>query len=214
MKKDLGNIRSEYLRMTLEDDQLTAEPFTLLNKWFDEVLKIGNPEPTAMTLSTVEKDGQPSSRIVLLKKLESESLIFFTNYNSRKAADISGHVRVSALFFWPELERQVKVSGVAKKINDLESDAYFHSRPIESQIGAWASPQSSEVSGREFLEKEYEKFKDRFKDSETIPRPPHWGGYAIIPSRIEFWQGREARLHDRIEYRKKKDKWEFVRLAP
>lgn len=199
---------------SLDEDQVGDDPIVLLNKWIEEAINSSNPQPTAMALSTVEKDGQPSSRIVLLKDLEDGKLIFYTNYNSRKASDIRNHVRVSALFFWPELERQVKICGVAAEHDQLDSEKYFHSRPRDSQAGAWASNQSAEIPDRNFLEEEYRKYKEKFSKTDKIPRPPHWGGYAITPTRIEFWQGREARLHDRIEFRKIKNGWSRVRLAP
>jgi len=214
MEKDLGHIRREYSKHTLEETNLPEDPIILFNQWLDDARKSVNPEPTAMILSTIEKNGQPSSRVVLLKKIEDDLFIFFTNYNSRKASDINDHIRVSALFFWPELERQVKICGFANQIGVQDSDSYFHSRPRDSQIGAWASPQSKEVPDRQFLENEFECYRKKFQADKQIPRPPHWGGYAISPSRIEFWQGREARLHDRIEYRKSKNEWHSVRLAP
>ncbi|MBN1132875.1 MAG: pyridoxamine 5'-phosphate oxidase [Bacteroidales bacterium] len=212
--RDFGDVRREYLKRSLTEENLPDDPFLLFNLWLNDALNKNLPEPTAMNLSTVGIDGQPSSRIVLLKKTEKNCFIFFTNYTSRKALDISLHLRVSALFFWPELERQVKIMGIAAKINDAESVHYFQSRPYESQIGAWASPQSKEIPDRTFLEKEFEKYRKKFPEEKPVPKPTHWGGYAIIPSRIEFWQGRKARLHDRIEYRKKGEEWMRVRLAP
>jgi len=186
----------------------------LFGAWMEEARQSRNPDPTAMTLSTVDKDGNPSSRIVLLKKLEQDRLVFFTSYQSRKAREIRSNSRVAAHFFWPELERQVKISGAAGPIEDTESDRYFQSRPLESQLAAWTSPQSQVVPDREFLEKEYHKYEEKFKGLEQIPRPAFWGGIAITPSRMEFWQGGRFRLHDRIEYALKEEKWSRVRLAP
>lgn len=199
---------------SLDENHVGDDPMPLLAKWMDDAIKSKHPEPTAMILSTVGKNGQPSSRVVLLKKLEDRQLIFFTNYNSRKASDIRNHASVSALFFWPELERQVKICGVAKEIDPRDSEKYFQSRPLESKLGAWASNQSAVIPDRNYLEEEYRKYREKFSTGKTIPRPPHWGGYLITPSMIEFWQGREARLHDRIEFRKVKDGWTRVRLAP
>jgi len=173
-----------------------------------------SPDPTAMTLSTVDGNGSPSSRIVLLKKIQENRLIFFTNYNSRKAREILNTPKVAAHLFWPQLERQVKIEGLAGPVKNEISDRYFRSRPFESKLSAWASPQSEVVPDREFLEREYMKYLERFKGSKEIPRPGFWGGFAIQPHRMEFWQGGKYRLHDRIEYTLKDDLWSRVRLAP
>ena len=162
----------------------------------------------------MERNGQPSSRIVLLKKIEDGKLIFFTNYHSKKSREIRAHARVSAHFFWSELERQVKIAGIARPVDDEDSDLYFQSRPFESNISAWASPQSEIIPHRQYLEKEYEKYRKKYEKSRKVPRPAYWGGYAILPSKIEFWQGGVNRLHDRIEYTKKEERWSRVRLAP
>jgi pyridoxamine 5'-phosphate oxidase len=151
---------------------------------------------------------------VLLKKVEDGKLIFFTNYHSRKSREIRANARVAAHFFWPELERQVKFAGLARPIDDADSDHYFKSRPFESNITAWASPQSEVIPNRQYLEKEYEKYRKKYESSDEIPRPAYWGGYAILPSRIEFWQGGRNRLHNRFEYNKKEERWSWVRLAP
>jgi len=212
--RDLGNIRHEYGRGSLDESALPADPMDLFSSWLEQAQGSGNPEPTAMTLSTVEYNGQPSSRIVLLKKLNAGRLIFYTNYKSRKARDMRSHMRVAAHFFWPELERQVKIAGIAHPVRDEDSDLYFRSRPFESRIAAWASPQSEVIPDRQYLEDEYRNYLAKFADNREVPRPHHWGGYAITPFRIEFWQGRTGRLHDRIEYTKKDDRWSFARLAP
>ena len=214
MDRDLGTERREYSWDRLDEKKLPAEPLALFADWLEQAMASGNPDPTAMTLSTVERNGQPSSRIVLLKKVEDEKLIFYTNYHSRKAREIRAKSRVAAHFFWPELERQVNIAGIARPIDDEDSDLYFKSRPYESNITAWASPQSEVIPDRAYLEKEYEKYRKRYSRADEVPRPAYWGGYAILPSRMEFWQGGPNRLHDRIEYTKKEERWFSVRLAP
>ena len=212
--RDLRDIRPEYGKGSLDESMLPQDPMDLLSTWMQQAEESENPMPTAMTLVTVERNGQPSARIVLLKKLEQGNLVFFTNYHSRKSREIRTHARVAAHFFWPELERQVKVSGVARPVDDADSDEYFQSRPHESQISAWASPQSEVIPDRHYLEKEFEKYREKYEKADSIPRPAYWGGYAIVPSRIEFWQGGQNRLHDRIEYNKKDERWSAIRLAP
>ena len=212
--KDLGQVRREYSLNRLDDSHLPSDPMLLFGAWMEQARQSDNPDPTAMTLSTVEKDGNPSSRIVLLKKMEEGRLVFFTNYRSRKAREMEDRSQVAAHFYWPELERQVKIAGRAAVLEDAESDLYFQSRPIESQLAAWASPQSNVVPDREFLEKEYRLYQEKFKGLKTLPRPAFWGGFAISPFRMEFWQGGKFRLHDRIEYALKEEKWSRVRLAP
>ncbi len=213
-KQQLGKERREYLSGNLDDKTMPADPMQLLEKWLHEADRAGVPDHTAMVLSTLDRTGQPSSRVVLLKHLNEKLLCFYSNYHSRKALAIETNPLVAALFFWPQLERQVKITGMARQEDGAESDHYFQSRPRESQLSAWASPQSQPVPDRNFLEEEYRKQTERFENSEEIPRPPHWGGYSIQPFRIEFWQGGARRLHDRIEYRKKDNRWSHVRLAP
>lgn len=212
--KDLGKVRREYGLDRLDDALIPADPMELFGAWMEQARKSGNPDPTAMTLSTADQDGNPSSRIVLLKQIEKGGLVFFTSYRSRKARELEGRSSVAAHFFWPELERQVKIAGMAAPLEDAESDLYFQSRPLESQLAAWASPQSSVVPDRDFLEKEYRKYQEKFKGLKVLPRPPFWGGFAIKPSRMEFWQGGRFRLHDRIEYTLEEKIWTRVRLAP
>jgi pyridoxamine-phosphate oxidase len=214
MNRDLGEERREFGRDRLERSDLPDDPMVLFSDWLDQALQSNHSDPTAMTLSTVERNGVPSSRIVLLKKIVEDSLVFYTNYHSRKSREIRANNRVAAHFFWPELERQVKIAGHAMPVNDQDSDHYFGSRPYESKISAWASPQSEVIPNREYLEKEFEKYRKRYKNPDKIPRPAYWGGYAIVPCRMEFWQGGVNRLHDRIEYTKKVDRWNRVRLAP
>ncbi|MCP4313456.1 MAG: pyridoxamine 5'-phosphate oxidase [Bacteroidetes bacterium] len=214
MNRDLGDKRREYGWDRLEKSDLPKDPMELFSDWLEQALQSRNPDPTAMTLSTVERNGQPSSRIVLLKKVEEDKLVFYTNYHSRKSREIRAKTRVAVHFYWPELERQVNITGTARPIDDVDSDHYFKSRPYDSKITAWASPQSEVIPNSEYLEKEFEKYREKYHTADEIPRPAYWGGYAIHPSRIEFWQGGQRRLHDRIEYTKKDERWSSVRLAP
>ena len=214
MTRDLGDKRREYTWDRLDETKLPRDPIELFSAWLEQALDSENPDPPAMTLSTVERNGQPSSRIVLLKKVEDGKLVFYTNYHSRKSRDIRAKAKVAAHFYWPEMERQVNIAGIARPIEDIDSDHYFKSRPYESNITAWASPQSSVIPNRDYLEKEFEKYRKKYINDGQVPRPAYWGGYAIMPSRIEFWQGGPNRLHDRIEYTKKDERWSSVRLAP
>ncbi len=214
MNRDLGDERREYGRNKMERSGLPENPMELFSQWLNEALQSDIPDPTAMTLSTVDSNGQPSSRIVLLKKVERGSLVFYTNYESNKSRDIKANNRVAAHFYWPELERQVRITGTATPLDKKDSDLYFRSRPLESKIAAWVSPQSEEIPNKETLEKAFEKFSSKFSDPDNIPRPAFWGGYAIQPSRMEFWQGGRKRLHDRIAYLKKEARWTSIRLAP
>jgi pyridoxamine 5'-phosphate oxidase len=212
--KELDGIRREYAFDQLDESSITADPLLLLAGWLEDARQSNTPDPTAMTLSTVDANGSPSSRIVLLKRIHQNKLIFFTSYLSKKAREINDNSRVAAHFYWPQLERQVKITGVAEILEDSGSDTYFRSRPFESKLAAWASPQSEVIPDRDHLEQEFQKYYLKFKDSGEVPRPSHWGGYAISPLRIEFWQGGRYRLHDRIEYSLKDEAWSFVRLAP
>ena len=212
--RELERVRREYDLEQLDESLLPDNPLLLFKEWLEVATKSGNIDPTAMTLSTVDESGAPSSRIVLLKKIDQNKLIFFTNYNSRKAREIQNRSGVAAHFYWPELERQIKISGLAEEVKDQDSDQYFSSRPFESQVGAWASPQSTTVPDRDYLENEYKLYLEKFKGSGNIPRPVHWGGFSINPRRIEFWQGGRHRLHDRIEYSLKDEGWSRIRLAP
>jgi len=211
---DLDQVRREYYREQLDESTMPGDPVELLRAWLEEATTSGNPDPTAMTLSTVDQSGAPSSRVVLLKRIHQNRLIFFTNYHSRKAKEMTLRPHVAAHFYWPELERQVKISGMARPVEDKESDRYFSSRPFESKISAWASPQSEVVPDRKYLESEYMKYREKYEESGEVPRPAYWGGFAIEPIRIEFWQGGRYRLHDRIEYTLKDKSWSRVRLAP
>lgn len=214
MIRDLGNERREYVWDKIDESMLPVDPMELFSAWLEQALESENPDPTAMTLSTVERNGQPSSRIVLLKKVEDGRLVFYTNYHSKKSRDIRAKARVAAHFYWPEMERQVNIAGIARPIDDADSDHYFKSRPFESNITAWASPQSEVIPDRDYLEKEFEKYRKKYDGADEVPRPAYWGGYAIFPSRIEFWQGGPKRLHDRIEFTKREERWSSRRLAP
>ena len=209
----LDSLRNEYEYSGITRKNVAASPFTQFSQWMREVIESGEKEPTAMTLSTMGTDGFPHSRIVLLKFIDQEGFIFFTNYNGAKGKDIALNNAVGLHFFWSNLERQIKIVGYAEKTSRQISENYFQSRPVESQISAWASNQSEEVPSREYLEKQYETYRRKFKDK-PVPLPPHWGGYRVIPQKIEFWQGRINRLHDRILYIKEADKWEIRRIAP
>ena len=213
-KREFESVRREYDRDQLDESSLPSDPFILLSKWMEEATHSGTPDPTAMTLSTVDESGSPSSRIVLLKNISRNRLIFFTSFKSKKAREIKRNPRVAAHFYWSELERQVKITGMVAILEDAGSDSYFSSRPFESKVAAWASAQSEVIPDRDYLEGEYQRYYKRFKDTGEVPRPSNWGAYAISPLRIEFWQGGRYRLHDRFEYSLKEGAWSFVRLAP
>jgi pyridoxamine 5'-phosphate oxidase len=210
-----ADLRREYHRATLNETGVDASPVTQFERWLAEAVKAEVPEPTAMTLATVGDGGHPAARIVLLKGVGAEGFLFFTNYDSRKGRELAAHPYAALLFHWVELERQVRVEGKVSKASAAESDAYFASRPPLSRVGAWASPQSNPIPGRDWLEREFGAVQARFAaDPDSIPRPPHWGGYHLLPSTIEFWQGRQSRLHDRIRYRLEAAHWRIERLAP
>lgn len=209
----LSEIRKEYTIKSLDFNDVSFNPFQQFKVWLDEAIDSEVPEVNAMCLSTLGLNGFPNARIVLLKEMD-HGFVFFTNYESEKGKEINATPKASLTFFWPELERQVRIMGNIEKINGTESDIYFHSRPIGSQIGAWTSPQSQTIANREELDVRLELMENRFK-TEPITRPENWGGYRLVPIRIEFWQGRPSRLHDRICYQKQTNgSWEITRLAP
>ncbi|GAB3282070.1 pyridoxamine 5'-phosphate oxidase [Larkinella harenae] len=213
MLPTLAELRKEYTLNGLDPSDVSIDPFAQFQRWFNEALMAGVPEPNAMHLTTVGTDGRPSGRIVLVKGADENGFTFFTNYQSRKGTALAAHPVASLTFFYPELERQIRIEGTIEKVAADESDAYFQSRPRGSQIGAWVSHQSEVVESRSVLEQRQKELEQRF-ENQLVPRPPHWGGYRLIPDRIEFWQGRPSRLHDRILYRKENEAWVIERLSP
>lgn len=210
--QDISAIRTDYKKRELSESEVEKNAFDQFNKWFNEALRANIPEANAMTLSTVNEYGQPSGRIVLLKGFDENGFVFFTNYSSSKGHDLEVNPKAGLTFFWQELERQVRVVGEVQKVTIADSDEYFNSRPLESRIGALASPQSQAIPNREWLAENYLNMEKETGDSPK--RPDHWGGYLVVPSRIEFWQGRPSRLHDRILYTRELDSWKIERLAP
>ncbi|MEM6735467.1 MAG: pyridoxamine 5'-phosphate oxidase [Bacteroidota bacterium] len=213
MREDIASIRKEYTRASLDESSVSKDPMKQFEKWFQETLEVKIIEPTAMSLATVNENGQPFQRTVLLKTYSSDGFVFYTNYSSRKAKHISNNAKVSVLFPWYTLERQVMITGEVNKVSTKDSLEYFLSRPRGSQLGAWVSSQSEVISSRKVLETKLAEMEHKFKEGK-IPLPGHWGGYRIVPDTIEFWQGRPNRLHDRILYEKEESSWKISRLAP
>jgi pyridoxamine 5'-phosphate oxidase len=212
--RNIADIRKDYQLQTLDEQEVQPHPLRQFDRWWEQALHAEIDEVNAMTIATVDAEGNPNARIVLLKGLDETGFVFFTNYASGKANEIENHPNVCLVFFWKELERQVRVRGLIVKIDAQENDAYFFSRPIGSQIGAWASPQSQVIENRLFLEQRVQAYEKQFS-AEAITRPAHWGGYRVVPEEVEFWQGRSNRLHDRIRYRKAEgEAWLMERLAP
>jgi len=209
----IDSLRNEYLFSGLTRKNMDQNPFKQFEKWLNEAVNSDEKEPTAMALSTIGADGFPQSRIVLLKLFDENGFVFFTNYSSEKGKSIEKNPAVSLHFFWPFLERQVRISGVAEKTSKEISLKYFQSRPEESQVAAWASEQSTEIPSRDYLEQQFRKFSSKF-ENESVPLPPFWGGYRVNPQKIEFWQGRANRLNDRILYERNGELWTIKRLAP
>jgi len=211
--KDLAGLRQEYSKSALDFESVDSSPINQFRKWFDEAIESEILEPNAMVVGTVDNNNQPTQRTVLLKAFDNRGLVFYTNYESRKAVQIDGNPRVSLLFPWYGLERQVAITGVAEKISKAESLAYFASRPFGSRLGAWVSQQSSVITSRSILEMKLEEMKRKFKEGK-IPLPDFWGGFRVVPDSFEFWQGRPNRLHDRIYYKKDNDDWVISRMSP
>lgn len=214
VRREIAAIREDYIRYTLDESDVSIDPVQQFEKWFQEALDSEVYEPTAMILSTVNEKQEPSSRVVLLKDIKPEGFSFFTNYESRKGQDISVNPHVALLFFWHELQRQVRIEGIIEKLPASESDEYFLSRPRGSQIGALASPQSQVLDNRGVLEEKVKELTIQYEGKSTLERPKHWGGYLVRPIRMEFWQGRASRLHDRVLYWNDNDQWNIQRLAP
>ena len=210
---DLRRVRKEYENRGLYEDDLVSNPIDQFKIWYSEIEEVGYLEPNAMVLSTVDKDCSPSGRNVLLKEIREDGFVFFTNYESKKATDIENNEKVSLTFSWNELRRQVSVEGTAEKIPESESDEYWAMRPYETRIGSLGSNQSSRISSREELDTAFETQELKWRNTE-VPRPHHWGGYKVLPNFIEFWQGRQNRLHDRIGYELTGQGWIFTRLSP
>ena len=217
MSTELNRLRKEYSLHTLDESSTENNPFDQFQLWFDEALESDIEEPNAMTLSTVNKDGIPSTRIVLLKGFGELGFVFYTNYQSQKGQDILANPNVCLVFWWKELQRQVRINGIADLQDRQSSEKYFHSRPVGSQLGAWASPQSRVIENREVLSEKFEAVKSKFANMDQVPIPDHWGGYVVTPNYFEFWQGRSNRMHDRIAFKLQsstQDKWIKNRLAP
>jgi pyridoxamine 5'-phosphate oxidase len=213
MDKAIADIRKDYRLKSLNETDVDANAMEQFTRWWNEATKSEIDEVNAMTLATASKDGVPDARIVLLKGYNEEGFVFFTNYESRKGKELAENPKATLVFFWKELERQVRIEGLVEKVSEKESDEYFNSRPEGSRIGAWASPQSTVINAREVIEKNAENYLKQFLQKQ-ITRPPHWGGYIVKPTAIEFWQGRSNRLHDRLRYTKTNDGWKIERLAP
>jgi pyridoxamine 5'-phosphate oxidase len=210
----IADIRKDYKLQSLAEKDVLPDPFHQFDKWWNEAIHSGIDEVNAMTLATASAEGMPDGRIVLLKGFDDRGFTFFTNYQSAKGQQLLENPRASLVFFWKELERQIRISGLVVMVSEKESDEYFNSRPEGSRIGAWSSPQSEVIGSRDLLEENERKFRSTFSDGKIV-RPPHWGGYRVKPTRIEFWQGRSNRLHDRLLYTLQGDgRWKIERLAP
>ncbi len=213
MPRDVAGLREEYTRAGLAESDVAPDPVEQFRRWFDAALDAGLREPNAMTVATATPEGQPSARVVLLKGFDGRGFVFYTNYEGRKGRELGENNRAALLFYWGELERQVRIEGTVSRVPEAESDAYFASRPRGSRLGAWASEQSRPAEGRDVLEMRLRELEREYEDRH-VPRPPFWGGYRVEPEVVEFWQGRENRLHDRIVYRREDGGWKIERLQP
>lgn len=214
MNANVADLRKDYQLQGLSETDSDRNPFKQFQVWFDQALAAQLPEPNAMTVATVTKSGNPRARVVLLKNFDERGFVFYTNYHSHKGQELADNPQAAIAFWWAELERQVRIEGRVLKVSDRESDEYFHSRPFNSRLGAWASEQSQVIESREVLEQRLQDLKTKY-ENQDIPRPPHWGGFRVIPTAIEFWQGRPSRLHDRLLYSLLDDgSWQIERLSP
>ncbi len=215
MPSIMTDARKEYEQATLQEADVARDPLRQFTLWYEAAVTAKVPEPEAMTLSTATPEGRPSARIVLLRGYDDRGFCFFSNYNSHKGRELAANPYAALTFHWVEQERQVRIEGRVEKTSAAESDAYFFSRPSRSRIGAWSSPQSDVIPNRETLDELFKRFKEQYPDESAIPRPEHWGGYRLIPTRIEFWQGRPSRLHDRLQFSRDGEAgWKLQRLAP
>lgn len=210
----ISELRKEYSKATLDISTVLDDPILQFNVWFNEALQSEVLEPNAMSLSTISHDNRPSCRIVLLKGIEENKFLFYTNHQSQKGKELEINPVCALTFFWPELERQVRIEGSVLRIDDTRAEAYFQSRPLGSQIGAWSSPQSSAIDSRAILEERVKEIEKRFHGMPILPKPKQWGGYEVKPEMVEFWQGRQNRLHDRLVYGRENERWTIHRLAP
>ncbi len=214
MDTSVADLRKDYTLQGLRETDALPNPFQQFQKWFDQALAAQLTEPNAMTLATATQSGKPSARMVLLKDFDERGFVFYTNYKSHKGQELAENPQAALVFWWAELERQVRISGQVEKLSNQESDEYFHSRPFSSRLGAWASAQSQVISDRVVLELRLQELQTEYENKD-VPRPPHWGGFRVIPTVIEFWQGRPNRLHDRLDYRRLNDgRWLIERLSP
>ncbi|AWV98214.1 pyridoxamine 5'-phosphate oxidase [Arcticibacterium luteifluviistationis] len=212
-ENNLSGLRVNYDRGELLEQNIGSEPISLFSEWMEAAKSGEIKEPNAMVLSTI-RDEKPTARVVLLKGFDEKGFIFFTNYQSHKGIQLEKNPNGAITFFWDALQRQVRIEGIIEKVSEEESDEYYHSRPKASQIGAWVSKQSTVIENRDILEEKNTHFEEKYKDVTPIPRPPHWGGYILKPTSIEFWQGRQSRLHDRILFSKQENSWQSERLSP
>ena len=214
MDRTVADLRKDYTLQDLNEIEVDPNPVIQFQKWFDQACSTDIPEANAMTIATVNSEGKPSARIVLLKGYDQKGFVFYTNYNSQKGQELTANPHAAIVFWWAQLERQVRITGSVEKISARESDEYFHSRPLGSRLGAWTSNQSEIISSREVLEQRLEELQVKYQNLD-VPRPSHWGGFRVIPAEIEFWQGRSSRLHDRLLYTQADDgSWKIQRLSP